>query len=141
MTIQGIPAGGFKTVGEIVGTNSLQFSPGQEALSIAVELLSAHTSGGPVVSDEGKFLGFISEYDLLEAVDSGKDLSKLKAKEIMNTAPISVNEDTSLSESVKLMKEHHLLVLPVINGGNVVRSITRHDLLRAWVGLGLSGED
>ncbi|MGD9850746.1 MAG: hypothetical protein AB7T38_05730 [Nitrospirales bacterium] len=71
MTIQGVPEGGFKTVGEIVATNSLQFSPNQEALSVAVELVSTHTSGGP----------------------------------------------------------------------NVVRSITRHDLLRAWVGLGLSGED
>ncbi len=141
MSIAGVPEGGFKTIGEIVATNSLEFSPNQEALSVAVELVSTHTSGGPVVNQHGEFLGFISEFDLLDAIDSGKDLSQLTAKEIMNSDQISVKDSTSLSESVKIMKKNHLLVLPVINGGNVVRSITRHDLLRAWVGLGLSGED
>ena len=141
MSIQGIPEGGFKTVGEIVGTNSIQFSRNHNALGVAIELLSTHTSGGPVVNDRGEFQGFISEVDLLDAIDTGKNLATLQAKDIMNASPIAVNNATSLTESVRLMKEHHLLVLPVIDGGNVVRSITRHDLLRAMVGLGLSGED
>jgi len=141
MSLQGIPAGGFKTVGEIVATNSLQFSPDQEAISVAVELLSTHTSGGPVVNDQGTYLGFISEFDLLDAIDSGRSLTDLKAKDVMHTHPIAVNDSTSLSQSFRLMKDNRLLVLPVVNGGTTVRSITRHDLLRAWIGLGLSGED
>ena len=35
------------------------------------------------------------------------------------------------------MKEKHFLVLPVEQNGVVIGCITRQDLLRAWVGLGL----
>ena len=136
MSIQGIPEGGFQSVGEIVATNLLQFHPDQEGLAVAVELLSNHISGAPVVSNNGQFLGFISEFDVLEAVESGKDLSKVQARDIMNATHISVEEGTSLTEAVKIMKKGHLLVLPVVKNGVVLKSITRHDLLRARVGLG-----
>jgi hypothetical protein len=39
------------------------------------------------------------------------------------------------------MEEKHLLNLPVIQNGRVTYSVTRHDLLRAWIGLGTTGED
>lgn len=68
MTRDGIPAGGFRTVGQIVGTNELRFQPGQSAMDVAGDLLSTHTTGGPVVTDDGQFIGFISEYDLLRAL-------------------------------------------------------------------------
>jgi hypothetical protein len=39
------------------------------------------------------------------------------------------------------MEEQHLLNLPVKKDGRVAYSVTRHDLLRAWIGIGTSGED
>jgi CBS domain-containing protein len=65
MSIPGIPAGGLKTVGQIVGTNGLRFHAAQNGLAIAAEILSSHISGAPVIDDEGKFIGFISEFDVL----------------------------------------------------------------------------
>lgn len=140
MSIAGIPGGGFKTVGQIVGTNELLFHAGQNGLAIAVELLSTHTSGAPVVDGKGKFIGFISEFDVLGALESGKDLSKLRAEEIMNKQPIAVHESTTIAEAVKMMKDKHLLNLPVEKNGKVAYSVTRHDLLRAKIGLGLDIE-
>ncbi len=141
MSVQGIPEGGFQTVGEIVATNVSQFYAGKEALAVAVELISNHISGAPVVSETGQFLGFISEFDVLEALDSGKNLSQVQAKDIMNPNHISVEDSTSLTEAVRIMKKGHLLVLPVVKGGIVLKSITRHDLLRARVGLGPGVEE
>ena len=79
MAIQGVPDGGFKTLGQIDGTNELLFRAKQDGLAIAIELLSAHASGGPVVDDQDKFIGFVSEFDLLGAIESGKDLSQVTA--------------------------------------------------------------
>jgi predicted transcriptional regulator len=141
MSIQGTPDGGLQSVGEIVATNTLQFHPEQEGLAVAVELLSHHISGGPVVNDKGQFLGFISEFDILEAMESGQDLSKVQARDMMNASQISVEDSTLLTEAVRLMDKKHLLVLPVVKNGVVVKSITRHDLLRARVGLGPGVED
>jgi len=136
MSIPGITGKGFETVGQIVGTNELLFRAGQNGLAIAVELLSTHTSGAPVVDDKGKLIGFLSEFDVLGAVESGRDLNKLRAEEIMSKEPIAVHESTTISEAVKIMKEKHLLNLPVEKNGRVAYSVTRHDLLRARIGLG-----
>ncbi|GJL55599.1 MAG: hypothetical protein NPIRA02_27310 [Nitrospirales bacterium] len=141
MTIQGIPAEGFKTVGQINATNTLQFYPDQEGLGIAVELISSHTSGGPVVDTNGQFLGFISEFDILRMLEAGKDLSTLQATDIMKHAQIFVADSTPLVEAVRIMEQKHMLVLPVLKNGVVIKSITRHDLLRAWIGLGVGVED
>lgn len=54
---------------------------------------------------------------------------------------IAVAEDTSIDEAVKMMEEKRLLNLPVRRNGGVTYSVTRHDLLRAWVGLGLDIEN
>ena len=109
MSLQGIPAGGLKTVGQIVGTNDLRFSTAQNGLAIAVEILSSHISGAPVIDDEGQFVGFISEFDVLGAIESGKHLEKTTARDIMNTAHIAVHESTSITDAIKLMKEKNLL--------------------------------
>ena len=38
MSVQGIPPGGLKTIGQIVGTNELRFHAAQNGLAIAVEI-------------------------------------------------------------------------------------------------------
>ena len=43
LTRPGVPAGGFKTVGQIHATNNLAFPRNKNAMEAAVELLSAHT--------------------------------------------------------------------------------------------------
>lgn len=140
MTVQGIPVGGFKTVGQIVPTNDVKFRENQNGMAVAVELLSTHTPGGAVVDDKNHFVGFISEFDLLRALEAGKDLNNITANEIMVKERISIADSTSIKEAVKIMEEKRLLNLPVERDGKVAYTITRHDLLRAWVGLGLGGE-
>ena len=140
MTVQGIPADGFNTVGQIVPTNEVKFRENQTGMAVAVELLSSHTPGGPVVDDHNRFVGFISEFDLLHALEAGKDLNETTAVDIMVKDPIGVTDSTSIGEAVRIMEDKRLLNLPVERDGRVVSTITRHDLLRARVGLGLGGE-
>ena len=136
----GVPAGGFKTIGQVRATNDLVFTRKQNAMGIAVELLTTHTPGAPVVDGEGKFAGLISEFDILRALEAGKDLNRLVAEDIMAKDRIAVTDDTSFDEAVKLMEDKRLLNLPIERNGKVVYSITRHDLLRAWIGLGVDIE-
>ena len=139
-TMPGVPAGGLKTVGQVHVTNSLLFSRTENAMGVAVELLSTHTPGAPVLDDRGEFIGFISEFDVLRALEAGKDLNQLTAEQIMVKDRIFVTDGTSIEDAVKLMEEKRLLNLPVKVNGKVTYSITRHDLLRAWIGLGVDIE-
>lgn len=136
----GVPAGGFKTIGQVRATNDLVFTRKQNAMGIAVELLTTHTPGAPVVDGEGRFAGFISEFDILRALEAGKDLNRLAAEDIMVKDRISVTDDTSFDAAVKLMEDKRLINLPIERNGKVIHSITRHDLLRAWIGLGVDIE-
>lgn len=137
----GVPVGGFKTVGQIRATNQLVFRRDQNAMGIAVELLTTHTPGAPVVDERDDFIGFISEFDILRALEAAKDLNRLTAEDVMAKDRIAVTDETSIDDAVKLMEEKRLLSLPVKRNGKVSHSITRHDLLRAWIGLGVSIED
>ena len=140
LTRPGVPAGGFKTVGQIHATNTLVFSRNQNAMEAAVELLSTHTPGAPVVDERGEFIGFVSEFDILRVLEAKKDLNQLTAEDVMVKEHISVTNDTSVDEAVKIMEEKRFLSLPVKTNGKVTHSITRHDLLRAWIGLGMDIE-
>ena len=136
----GVPGGGFKTVGQIDATNNLVFQRNQNAMGVAVELLATHTPGAPVVDERGEFIGFVSEIDILRVLEAKKDLNQLTAEDVMAKEHISVTNDTSIDEAVKIMEEKRLLSLPVKVNGKVAYSITRHDLLRAWIGLGIDIE-
>lgn len=136
MTMEGVPVGGFRTLGEIDGTNGLRFQPKQTALAIALELLSAHETGAPIVNEAGKYVGFVSEFDLLGAIESGQDLDKITADKLMNRDHYIADESTTIRDAIRLMNEKHLLNIPVIKAGQVAYSVTRHDLLRARIGIG-----
>jgi CBS domain-containing protein len=136
----GVPVGGFKTVGQIHATNDLIFQQNKNAMEVAVELLTTHTPGAPVVDGSGEFIGFVSEFDLLRALERKKDLNQLTVGDVMANDRIAVSADTSIDAAVKIMEEKRLLNLPVKVNGKVAYSITRHDLLRAWIGLGVDIE-
>jgi predicted transcriptional regulator len=140
MTIAGTPWGGINTIGQISGTHALRFRAKQSGLAIAVELLAAHSSGAPIVDDAGKFIGFVSEFDLLAAIEDGVNLNTVTADQIMNKDHFVADASTTVSDAIRLMKEKHLLILPVIKQGRVAYSVTRHDLLRARIGLGMGIE-
>ncbi len=139
--LPGVPAGGLRKVGQIRGTNSLVLHVGHNGMAAALELLSSHTPGAPVVDERDEFVGFVSEIDVLRALESGKDLSALTIEQIMAHERIAVTAETTIEDAVKLMEEKRLLNLPVTKQGKVAYSVTRHDLLRAWIGLGTTGED
>lgn len=138
--VPGTPAGGYHRVADIVATNSLQFKPEDNALDVAIEIVSTHAGGGPVVGTSAEFLGFVNEGDIIRALERGMDLKQSTARDIMNTSFIGVTEDTPLT-SVADMFQMGFRILPVVQEGKVVRSITRHDLLRAKLGIGPSIEE
>ncbi len=141
MSGEGLPVGGLRTVGQISATNPLCFHAGQNGLAIAIALLSSHTAGAPVIDSKGKYLGFINEYDVMKLLDAGKDLNKLSAEDIMRKDRIAVSGSTPITDAYKIMEEHRILNLPVESNGKVAYSVSRHDLLRGWIGIGPQIED
>lgn len=134
--IPGVPPQGFQRVADIVPTNPLKFRAQDTAAAVGIELVSNHATGAPVIDERGKLLGFISEADLLKALEAGADLYRHRASGLMSQPPVAVAAEASIDEALALVNRHDIAVLPIVRDGTVVSSVTRHDLLRAMIGLG-----
>lgn len=78
------------------------------------KLATAVTMGGfgsiPIVDEEKRLVGIVSEFDLLNAIVSGRELEKVTAEEIMTPDPFCVKEEAPSEEIIRLLQEKHLIL-------------------------------
>ncbi len=96
---------------------------------IAFQLLSGMESGLPVVEGDKTLIGVVTQFDLLKALEDGKDLNQVRAQDIMSTPPIGVGEDATAKELLHLMRKERILGVPVVREGKLIGAIFRGDLL------------
>lgn len=99
----------------------------------AVQILIDHGFAGlPVVDDDNRVLGIITEADALGSglATGGADLSV----DAMMTVPVEVaGLDTDAGELVRRMLELRLRTIPIVDDGVLVGIVSRRDLLRPLV--------
>ena len=83
-----------------------------------------HISGAPVVDENGKVTGVVSDGDILSK--KGERVSSL-----MNSQIISVNEDVSVEHVAELMIANKIKRVPVLDGEKLVGIVSRGDIIRA----------
>ena len=119
-------------------------------LLAAAKLMLEHRVGGlPVLDASARIIGIFSESDLLR--EEGEDgspwlqmmvgpdgepaalprLDTRKVGDIMTRQPITIAPDTSIAQACRLMHEHRLRRLPVVEGDKLVGMIARAYLVRA----------
>lgn len=130
----------FNKVGDIVGTNTMRFSEETHVMNAVLELLAQHTPGAPVFNNTGDHVGYFSETNLLDQIIAGKNLDQLKIKDIMSREHYHVDQSTSIKDAMKFMRDKHLQSLLVLDGNDVMKTVTSHDLIRVSLGIGLGVE-
>lgn len=60
---------------------------------------------------------------------------KLKVQDVYTEDVVTVAPDASAPEASKLMQEHRVRRLPVVDGGRLVGIITESDIFRTFVDL------
>lgn len=94
----------------------------------------------PVLDDDRRLVGVISEKDILLAAPSPAStlstyeinylLSKLKVKNIMSRNPVTITRETTIEEAVRLMVENDLSCLPVMDNGYLSGIVSKSDLFK-----------
>ena len=102
---------------------------GAKLRDIAMRLLSGEYSSLPVVDDDGKVVGVISEFDILKASRAGRGMDDTTAGDVMTKDPVCVDEEMSVDALIDLMTEKHLIRVPVVRGGVLVGAISRSNIL------------
>jgi CBS domain-containing protein len=115
---------------DVMKTPVISSKKSASAKDIASQLVSGRFSGMPVIDEEERVIGVITEHDLLEQVREGKDLGKLTAEDVMQKQPITVDINAPLSHVLDIMLESGILRIPVTDGLCLVGIISRSAILR-----------
>lgn len=115
-------------------------------------------SGAPVLNDEGKLCGFVSDGDIIgtlahqsttftsfysytiesngqEFEEKARTLSQMPVGKVSTKNVLAVNLNDDMRDVCALLVQHHLKKAPVMDNGKMVGVINRSDITRYTVGL------
>ena len=102
-----------------------------DSIDRAISLMVKHRiSGLPVLGKDGRPVGIVSEFDLLELICEGEN-EQGGVCDYMSAPLIGVREEDSWVAVADLLRATHMRRLPVLRDGVLVGIVTRHDLMHA----------
>ncbi|MGQ0606065.1 MAG: CBS domain-containing protein [Candidatus Nitrosotenuis sp.] len=98
-------------------------------------LLKHHVGRMPVLNNNKKPVGIITEKDFVRAIYkfSGKEVSKISVKDFMSKNLITVKRTDTTYDCAKLMQSHKISSILVIDDGNLEGIITKTDLASVFL--------
>ncbi|MEX2379688.1 MAG: CBS domain-containing protein, partial [Vicingaceae bacterium] len=104
-------------------------NPDSSLREVIIEI-STKRLGVTAVVDGDRAIGVITDGDLRRMLSQDKDLTQVKAKDIMSESPKTITEDAMAVEAVKLMKNTNISQLLVVSADEYVGVVHFHDLLK-----------
>ena len=99
----------------------------------AVQLMADKNVGAVLVTEGEKLVGIISERDYTrKVVLKGKSSKTATVKEILSSHVIHVSPSHTVEDCMRLMTDHHVRHLPVLDEDKIVGIISIGDLVN-WI--------
>ena len=132
MLIRELMTGGLITVRPQTSVQEARDLMGKETIR---HLLVTGPGGvlAGIVTDRDVRLNLPSRATSLSAQEIGHLLSRLTVGEIMTRSVITIGPDASAREGARLLLEHKIGALPVLDDGHLVGIITETDIVRAFM--------
>lgn len=138
---------------DLMTTDVVAVPPAMPATSVARLLAERRISAAPVMDLDGRLLGIVTESDLLRRLagaetkpagwlraffrDPDRQAARYakthgtEARDVMTGDVVTVEPDATAEHCARLMEEHGIKRLPVVEGGRLAGIVSRADLLRA----------
>jgi CBS domain-containing protein len=99
----------------------------------AAKLMRGEDAGIAPVVDGDRLVGVITDRDIaIRIVAEGKDPTATKVEEIASTSLITVDPQQNLDEALRLMAQHQVRRLPVVEeDGKLIGIVAQADIARA----------
>jgi len=121
-------------VREVMATGLLTLRADLPIFQAIMLLLKNRVSGAPVVDDQGKLLGILSEKDCLNvfaneaffSINAGGQVGDYMSREVLTIDP-----DDDVFKAAEIFMNNSFRRLPVVEDGNLVGQLSRRDILMA----------
>jgi acetoin utilization protein AcuB len=120
-------------VNQIMSPKIVTISPNRQVAQ-ALKLMQKHQIRHLPVVEKKRMVGWITSRDLREILLASM-LEEIKVGDVMVQAPLSVTPDTEVEEAARLIHEHKIGGMPVVEGDRLVGVITMHDLIAAFIAM------
>jgi sulfide:quinone oxidoreductase len=101
------------TVGAVMSTEFLVVAP-EDTLGEVAERMGTQDVGSALVADYGRLIGILTSRDLVRAFAGRIHSSEARVREWMTAEPFVAHPDTSLATAFRLMHDHAVHHLPVV---------------------------
>ncbi len=99
----------------------------------AIQLMADKNVGAVLVTENDKLVGIVSERDYTrKVVLKGKSSRTTAVREILSSHVIRVSPSQTVEECMRLMTDHHVRHLPVLEGEKTVGIVSIGDLVN-WI--------
>lgn len=123
----------YLKVGDISKQNeSPEVKSGDPIKKVIIEI-SSKRLGATAVVDKGKLVGVITDGDLRRMLEKNDSVNKLKASDIMNKKPKSIDADELAVEAMRKLRELDITQLIVTEKGKYTGFLHFHDLIREGI--------
>jgi CBS domain-containing protein len=123
------------TISEILSQKSPQVwtvSPDTMVFD-AIQLMADKNIGALVVTEHGKLVGIMSERDYTRKIAlKGKSSKQTPVREIISGKVVSVSPAHTVEDCMRLMTDHRVRHLPVLDGDRILGIVSIGDLVN-WI--------
>jgi len=125
------------TVKDYMSASLVTFTPDRDVFEAIRALVEHRISAAPVIDLHGNLVGVFSEQDSMKVGlrAAYHDEWGGSVSEFMNHEVKSVDVDTSLVELGEIFLQATYRLYPVVKDNRVVGQISRHDVLKALLGV------
>jgi CBS domain-containing protein len=111
---------------------------GGTRVDVVASLMVEGFGSVPIVDEQQRLIGVVSEHDLLIALDRGRPWGDLTAQDVMSRNPYSVRQETTVATLIHVLKASDLIRVPVVDAQNhLIGIVARRDVVRACLDEGI----
>jgi CBS domain-containing protein len=125
----------FMTVGQYMTTDLFTVHE-NDVIDLVTNLMDwKHIRHVPVEDDQHRIVGLVTHRDMLRYLGKARAKDEdeghaIAVSEVMTREPVTVAPETTTLDALRIMREHKISCLPVVENTRLVGIITEHDLMR-----------
>ncbi len=123
----------FLKVYDITKNNEVPSVQSNENIKNVIIEISRKRLGATAVLEGEELIGIITDGDLRRMLEKGIKIEEVMAKDIMNKSPKMISSSELAVEALKMMEQHNITQLIVVEQKSYIGIIHMHDILKEGI--------